>query len=95
MDATQAHELNEEERAEWSDLLIRCSVPRACACKCHALNGPHPPAPLSRLEAARETFGSDHFFAKLGTRSGKDAVLCVTAAALLLMPRVSRAALIA
>jgi len=91
--ATQAHELDEEERAEWSDLLLRCSVPRACACKCHALNGPHPPAPLPRLEAARKTFGSDNFFAKLGTRSGKDAVLCVTAAALLLMPLLFHVAL--
>ncbi len=41
--------------------------------------------PPDRLEAARSTFGADNFFAKLGTRSGKDAVLCVVASALCYM----------
>jgi hypothetical protein len=31
----------------------------------------------ARLQQARASFGADCFFAKLGTRSGKDAVLYV------------------
>jgi hypothetical protein len=37
------------------------------------------------LEAARSALASDHFFAKLGTRSGKDAVLCVIAVFVLIV----------
>ena len=39
----------------------------------------------ARLELARLTFGSDQFFAKLGTRSGKDAVLYVNELAAVLV----------